>query len=106
LAEKDGIDYRKDFSNWWKSAWTKKSAVKFPSKGTIFDYFVDQAGESSKFSEWSTRLIPMDFDPASGLMSNITVPTIENVATSDFIKNYIFSKHQCLLIGNAGSGKT
>jgi len=21
LAEKDGIDYRKEFSNWWKGAW-------------------------------------------------------------------------------------
>lgn len=21
LAEKDGVDYRKDFSNWWKSYW-------------------------------------------------------------------------------------
>ena len=39
LAEKDGIDYRKDFSNWWKGAW--KTQVKFPNKGTIFDYFVD-----------------------------------------------------------------
>lgn len=66
LAEKDGIDYRKDFSNWWKSAWTKKSAVKFPNKGTIFDYYVDSSGESSKFSEWSSRLIPMDFDPSLG----------------------------------------
>lgn len=39
LAEKDSIDYRKDFSNWWKSEW--KTSVKFPSKGTIFDYYVD-----------------------------------------------------------------
>jgi dynein heavy chain len=38
LTEKDGIDYRKEFSSWWKSSW--KTSVKFPSKGTVFDYYV------------------------------------------------------------------
>jgi dynein heavy chain len=32
------MDYRKEFSNWWKSEW--KTAAKFPSKGTVFDYYV------------------------------------------------------------------
>ena len=40
LGEVDGIDYRKEFSSWWKQHW--KSAVKFPSKGTIFEYYVEQ----------------------------------------------------------------
>jgi dynein heavy chain len=61
LAEKDSIDYRKDFSNWWKGEW--KTSVKFPSKGTIFDYFVDQSGDSAKFDEWAKKLIQIDFDP-------------------------------------------
>lgn len=39
-------------------------------------------------------------------MSNITVPTIQTVATSDFIKKFIEIKHPSLLIGNAGSGKS
>jgi dynein heavy chain len=39
LTEKDGQDYRKEFSNWWKAEW--KTSVKFPSKGTVFDYFVE-----------------------------------------------------------------
>jgi dynein heavy chain, axonemal len=39
LGEKDGYDYRKEFSTWWKGAW--KNQVKFPSKGTIFEYFVE-----------------------------------------------------------------
>lgn len=47
LAEKDGMDYRKEFSNWWKGAW--KSQVKFPSKGTIFDYFVEVTEGGTKF---------------------------------------------------------
>ena len=27
-VEKDGVDYRKDFSQWWKAEW--KGSVKFP----------------------------------------------------------------------------
>jgi len=39
-------------------------------------------------------------------MSNITVPTIQTLATSDFITKNIYIKHASLLIGMAGSGKT
>jgi len=28
LTEKDGVDYRKEFSGWWKGEW--KTSVKFP----------------------------------------------------------------------------
>ena len=48
FAEKDGKDFRKEFSNWWKEKW---KTVKFPSKGTVFDYFVDI--ENSKLEEWN-----------------------------------------------------
>jgi len=39
-------------------------------------------------------------------MGNITVPTTETLATSEFIKNFILIKHPCLVIGMAGCGKT
>lgn len=39
-------------------------------------------------------------------MGNITVPTIETIATSDFIKNFAYNKHPSLMVGMAGSGKT
>ena len=54
LGEKDGMDYRKEFSSWWKGAW--KTQVKFPSKGTIFEYYVDQSEGTIKFQEWSKKL--------------------------------------------------
>lgn len=38
LTEKDNKDYRKDFSGFWKNEF---KTVKFPSKGTVFDYFVN-----------------------------------------------------------------
>ncbi|KRW98533.1 P-loop containing nucleoside triphosphate hydrolase [Pseudocohnilembus persalinus] len=104
LGEKDGIDYKKEFSNWWRQAW--KSQVKFPSKGLIFEYYVDQV-ETVQFLEWNNKLVHIDFDPSTGQqMNNITVPTIETIATSSFIKNFAYNKHPTLLIGSAGCGKT
>lgn len=48
FAEKDGRDFRKEFSNWWKDKW---KVIKFPNKGTVFDYFVDL--DQSKLEEWN-----------------------------------------------------
>jgi dynein heavy chain len=47
LTEVDGIDYRKNFSNWWKN---EMKTIKYPSKGTIFDYFVNE----NRMEEWLT----------------------------------------------------
>jgi dynein heavy chain len=110
LAEKDSFDYRKEFSNWWKGEW--KTMVKFPSKGVIFDYYIDNArgereNEPCKFDEWSKTLFNVDFDTARGdMMSSITVPTKETIATEFFIKKYIAIGHPVLIIGFAGCGKT
>lgn len=64
LTEKDGTDYRKEFSTWWKAEW--KTSVKFPPKGTIFDYYVDTTGESPKFDEWGKKVQTLDFDTSLG----------------------------------------
>jgi len=60
LSEKDGIDYRKEFSNWWKAEW--KTSVKFPAKGTVFDYYVDVQDGNYKFEEWAKKVQVFDFD--------------------------------------------
>jgi len=64
LTEKDGIDYRKEFSNWWKAEW--KTSVRFPPKGTIFDYYVDASGDAVKFEEWTKKVQTIDFDTQQG----------------------------------------
>ena len=38
LFTKDNVNYRKEFSSWWKS---EHKTVKFPSRGEVFDYFID-----------------------------------------------------------------
>lgn len=105
LTEKDGVDYRKEFSGWWKGEW--KTSVKYPVKGTVFDYYVDTSGDNYKFEEWGKKVEAVDFDTQKGMiMSDITVHTRETVATSEFVKNFILIQHPVLLIGNAGCGKT
>ena len=52
------IDWREEFSKWWV---TEFKAIKFPSQGTIFDYFIRT--EDKKFVPWSEILPPFQYDP-------------------------------------------
>jgi dynein heavy chain len=75
---KDGIDFRKTFSNWWKE---KFKQVRFPTKGSVFDYFVDI--ENSKFEEWTkmnVKSIENEIDTSKSI-SNYTIPTVDTIAT-------------------------
>lgn len=36
-------------------------AVKFPSQGTVFDYFIDP--ETKKFTPWSENMVPFELEP-------------------------------------------
>jgi dynein heavy chain len=46
------MDHRLEFSKWWT---TEFKTVKFPTQGTVFDYYIDP--ESKKFEPW-TKLVP------------------------------------------------
>ena len=50
LAEKDAIDYRKQFSDFWKHAF--KGPCKFPHIGTVFDIFIKFEDESVSVANW------------------------------------------------------
>lgn len=105
LTEKDSIDFRKEFSTWWKSEW--KTSVKFPAKGTVFDYYVHQDKDGIKFDEWTKKVQTINFDTSLGhQMQSFTIPTRETVATAHFINLFLMTAHPVMLIGNAGAGKT
>ena len=70
------MDHRAEFSKWWLSEF---KTIKFPSQGTIFDYYIDP--ETKKFEPWS-RLIPQfEFDPETPLQVSVAEqrPGIYNV---------------------------
>ena len=98
LSEVDGVDYRKQFSNWWKQ---EMKTIKFPSKGTTFDYFV----EGSRMEEWSTIVDTIEYSSETP-MGEVTVPNTETVAMNFCMKALISVRQPVMLIGLAGCGKT
>ncbi|XP_023565616.1 dynein heavy chain 11, axonemal [Octodon degus] len=55
-------DYQADFSRWWHK---EMKAVKFPSQGTIFDYYLDH--KTKKFLPWADKIPPFTMDPDAPL---------------------------------------
>lgn len=101
--EKDGKDYKKEFSNWWKDKW---KVIKFPSKGTVFDYYVDI--ENSKLEDWgkmSNSDIVNTIDTSKSI-SSYTIPTVDTISASYLMNQFIGVNHSPILVGQAGCGKT
>merc|ERR1719440_726023 len=98
LSEIDGVDYRKQFSTWWKA---EMKTIKYPTKGTIFDYFANDA----KLEEWSSIVEPLEYR-SDVPMNEVTVPTSETVSITYIMKALVSQNHPVMLIGLAGCGKT
>lgn len=56
------VDYRVEFSKWWV---TEFKTIKFPSQGTVFDYYIDP--ETKKFEPWSKMVPEFEMDPDTPL---------------------------------------
>merc|ERR1719191_1430060 len=54
MSEVDGVNYRKKFSDWWKN---EMKTIKFPSKGTVLDYFVKE----NRLEEWNTIVDTLEY---------------------------------------------
>ena len=46
-----------EFTKWWT---TEFKTVKFPSQGTVFDYFIDS--ETKKFEPWVKKVEKFELD--------------------------------------------
>jgi dynein heavy chain len=51
-------DHRVDFTKWWANEF---KTIKFPSAGTVFDYYIDHA--THKFEPWSKVVPKFELDP-------------------------------------------
>lgn len=47
-----------EFSRWWIK---EMRTVKFPSQGTVFDYFIDP--DTKKFTLWSEKIPSIEMEP-------------------------------------------
>ncbi|CAH2292037.1 dynein heavy chain 9, axonemal [Pelobates cultripes] len=94
------VDYRSEFSKWWV---TEFKTIKFPSQGTVFDYFIDP--ESKKFEPWAKLIPKFEFDADMPLQACL-VHTNETIRVRYFMDKLLEKKRPVMLVGNAGTGKS
>ncbi|XP_075760265.1 dynein axonemal heavy chain 17 isoform X2 [Pelodiscus sinensis] len=94
------VDYRVEFSKWWVNEF---KTIKFPSQGTIFDYYIDP--ESKKFLPWNDKVPPFELDPEVPLQASV-VHTTETIRIRYFMDLLMAKKWPVMLVGNAGTGKS
>ncbi|XP_078083834.1 dynein axonemal heavy chain 11 [Mustelus asterias] len=94
------IDYRGKFSRWWTK---EMRTIKFPSQGTVFDYYVDS--NTKKFMPWTEKIPKFEMEPDAPLQ-DVLVHTQETVALKYFIDLLVQKGKPVMLVGNAGVGKT
>uniref|UniRef100_A0AAQ5ZAJ7 Dynein axonemal heavy chain 11 n=1 Tax=Amphiprion ocellaris TaxID=80972 RepID=A0AAQ5ZAJ7_AMPOC len=93
-------DHRAEFSRWWSK---EMRAVKFPSQGTVFDYFIDS--ETKKFTPWSEKMVPFELESDVPLQT-VLVHTPETICLTFFMDLLLQRGKPIMLVGNAGVGKT
>ncbi|KAG5210204.1 hypothetical protein JEQ12_015398 [Ovis aries] len=89
-----------EFSQWWHK---EMKAVKFPSQGTIFDYYLDH--KSKKFLPWADKIPQFTMDPEIPLQRAL-VHTSETTRLRYFVELLLEKGQPLMLVGNAGVGKT
>ncbi|CAN9508871.1 unnamed protein product [Ophioblennius macclurei] len=94
------VDYRAQFSKWWVAEF---KTIKFPSQGTVFDYYIDP--ESKKFEPWSKMVPKFEMDADTPLQACL-VHTMETIRVRYFMDRLLEHRRPVMLVGNAGTGKS
>ncbi|XP_072903303.1 LOW QUALITY PROTEIN: dynein axonemal heavy chain 11 [Hemitrygon akajei] len=100
LLQDQLIDYRVEFSRWWTK---EMRTIKFPSQGTVFDYYIDP--DTKKFAPWTEKVPTFEMDLDAPLQ-DVLVHTQETVSLKYFIDLLLEKGKPVMLVGNAGVGKT
>ena len=75
----------------------------FPSNHTVYDYFVDP--KKQDFELWGNKV--SNWIPQQALsFQQIFVPTVDTTRTMYILSTLMMQRHQVLLTGNTGLGKT
>ncbi|XP_037547527.1 dynein heavy chain 9, axonemal [Nematolebias whitei] len=100
LFQDQMVDYRVEFSKWWV---TEFKTIKFPSHGTVFDYYIDP--ETKKFEPWSKMVPQFDMDTDAPLQACV-VHTTETIRVRYLVDHLLEHRRPVMLVGNAGTGKS
>ncbi|XP_006734337.1 dynein heavy chain 17, axonemal [Leptonychotes weddellii] len=94
------VDYRVEFSKWWINEF---KTIKFPSQGTIFDYYIDP--DTKKFLPWTEKVPAFELDLDVPLQASL-VHTTETIRIRYFMDLLMEKSWPLMLVGNAGTGKS
>ncbi|XP_025715360.1 dynein axonemal heavy chain 17 isoform X2 [Callorhinus ursinus] len=94
------VDYRVEFSKWWINEF---KTIKFPSQGTIFDYYIDP--DTKKFLPWTEKVPAFELDLDIPLQASL-VHTTETIRIRYFMDLLMEKSWPLMLVGNAGTGKS
>uniref|UniRef100_A0A8C8AZP1 Dynein axonemal heavy chain 17 n=1 Tax=Otus sunia TaxID=257818 RepID=A0A8C8AZP1_9STRI len=94
------MDYRLEFSKWWVNEF---KTIKFPSQGTIFDYYIDP--ETKKFMLWTEKVPKFELNPDVPLQASV-VHTMETARIRYLMDLLMEKRRPVMLVGNAGTGKS
>lgn len=100
MFQDQAIDYRIEFSKWWINEF---KIVKFPSGGTVFDFYID--AETKQFTPWSEKVPKFELDSDIPLQA-VLVHTSESIRIRYFLDLLMTKRHPIMLVGTAGCGKT
>ncbi|XP_060515880.1 dynein beta chain, ciliary [Cylas formicarius] len=100
MFQEQATDYRVEFTKWWVNEF---KTVKFPSVGTVFDYYIDD--ETKQFIPWTEKLGKFEMDHDTPLQA-VLVHTAESIRIRYFLDLLMNKRHPIMLVGNAGCGKT
>eukprot|EP00742_Colponemidia_sp_Colp-10_P004139 GILJ01004417.1.p1 GENE.GILJ01004417.1~~GILJ01004417.1.p1 ORF type:complete len:2854 (+),score=646.67 GILJ01004417.1:919-8562(+) len=103
LAEDKVVNYRNNFSSYWRSV----AKIKFPENGLCFDYYYDP--NKSAWVSWQDNVPSLSFSPedlAPSTYTSLLVPTIDTVRIKFLLHILVQQKRPVLFVGGAGSGKT
>ncbi|KAK7113097.1 dynein beta chain, ciliary-like [Littorina saxatilis] len=93
-------DGRVEFTKWWM---TEMKSIKFPSGGTLFDYFIDP--DTKRFEPWTKKVVKFEYDPEQPLQAAL-VHTTETTRIRFFMDMLLAKGCPIMLVGLAGTGKT
>ena len=84
--------------------WARELDSPFPTKDTIFDYYVDT--QKHTMVAWEDKLPTTWKRPADLPFNKILVPTIDTLRNSFILQTAIKGHKNILFVGNSGTGKT
>ena len=99
LSIDKGVDYRKQFSDWWKLSWTE---VKF-GDNLVYDYMVDSSSHS--FVSWD-GIVPVYSHVQDSAFSSIMVSNMDTTRLTYLMNMLAENQHALMFVGLAGTGKT